>query len=166
MNDPAAAAFVPDRKSPRCSYRCAAVSITSVQLISCLQEPPFPCHLSLLPHARGETGNAHKATRSHHLVGFQPPQAPGHAGNSEEVVGPQCSDLHLMENTKNGTLLNVLRGKMDQVGTTAESGGHRGNPRSKQTKCLQHSAPSCRFLEERLQQNFFRSGTWEMERLG
>lgn len=119
MNDPAAAAFVPDRKRLRCCYRCAAASITSVQLISCLQEPPFPCHLSLLPRARGETGNVRKAFSGDVLAsspGVSAPSRPqGMLGTAKEVapppLPPRCSDLHLMENTnKNGTLLNVPMG--------------------------------------------------------
>lgn len=120
MNHSAAAAFVPDRKSLRCSYRCAAVSITSVQLISCLQEPPFPCHLSLLPHARGETGNVHKAFSSDVLPSSRgvsappPPRPQGMLGTARRWWAPSAlifiNGATTVQNTnKNGTLLNVLR---------------------------------------------------------
>lgn len=63
------------------SYRHAAVSITSVELISCLQVPPFP------PSSlNAATGTRRSRKCPHHLTGSLPP-APGHDGNNYRVSG-------------------------------------------------------------------------------
>lgn len=63
------------------SYRYAAVSITSVELISCLQVPPFPP-----PSLNAATSKRRSRKCPHHLTGSLP-LAPGHDGNNYGVSG-------------------------------------------------------------------------------
>lgn len=144
-NRPAAAAFVCNRKSQRRAALISVVRISSVQLMSCLQDPPFP-----LPPCSTHQGKQEAFPSIQKLCGqiisvgwgggalrgpLGPPRCAGGGGGPSALRCSSDGSQSLGVPERSGEArAERCGGKMTQSGTTVWSGGHHGNKQWKETR--------------------------------